>query len=522
LFQKIRDLSRNMAVYGLGDVAISVVNFLLIPLYVRYLTPADYGVLGLLGSVEVIAKIFFRWGLDGAFMRLYYDATDVAARRRLASTIFFFLLVTNGVLLAGALLLSPLLARSLFDTETHVGALQLVLVNMFVTGFTFIPFHVLRMEQRSVEFSALTFGRSVSTAVLRIVLIVGLGYGVLGVVLADVVVTAGVMLVLLRRFAGLIRPRVSRVLLRESLAFGLPRIPHAASQQIMSVGDKFLLAFFGVPLAQQGVYTMSVSFGLTQKLFLSAFEYAWAPFYYANAREPDAARLFAGVTTYGVAALALMTAGLSAIGGDLVVAMAGTAYREGADIVTWTAVGVLLQGLYLLTSIGLNIAKQTRYYPVATGLAAAVNVGLNFLWIPRYGILGAAWANAVCYGVQAAVAFHFSNRFFPIRYETGRLVRVLLSALLAAVVARLLPEMHPVAGVLVRGTTVVVVMGTALWMAGFFGAEELRVLRQLQLRPRRQRVVMPPADTTELAGEIVAADTPNAAAAVSGEPEDER
>jgi hypothetical protein len=53
---------------------------------------------------------------------------------------------------------------------------------------------------------------------------------------------------------------------------------------------------------------MGVSFGLTQKLFLSAFEYAWAPFYYANARQPDAGRLFASITTYGIAALALMTA----------------------------------------------------------------------------------------------------------------------------------------------------------------------------------------------------------------------
>ena len=47
------------------------------------------------------------------------------------------------------------------------------------------------------------------------------------------------------------------------------------------------------PIAEVGMYSMGVSFGLTQKLFLSAFEYAWAPFYYAAAREPGAAALFA-------------------------------------------------------------------------------------------------------------------------------------------------------------------------------------------------------------------------------------
>ena len=55
---------------------------------------------------------------------------------------------------------------------------------------------------------------------------------------------------------------------------------------------------------------MAVIFGLTQKLFLSAFESAWAPFYYATIREPDAPRVFRTVTTYGVAVLALLTAGI--------------------------------------------------------------------------------------------------------------------------------------------------------------------------------------------------------------------
>ena len=87
MLQKIRELSKNLAIYGLGDVAVSVINFLLLPIYVLYLSPEDYGALALLGSVEVIAKIFFRWGLDGSFMRFFYEYEDPLSRRRLASTI---------------------------------------------------------------------------------------------------------------------------------------------------------------------------------------------------------------------------------------------------------------------------------------------------------------------------------------------------------------------------------------------------------------------------------------------------
>ena len=163
MFQKIRELSRHLAIYGAGDVAIQALNFLLLPLYVQVLTPADYGVLALLASVEATVKLFFRWGVDGAFMRFWYDCGDDRARQRLASTLFFFLLATNGFLLILSVVLAPLVSARLLQSPGYTLALQLVLLNTFAIGFTFIPFHVLRMQGRAKEFSGLTLARSVST-----------------------------------------------------------------------------------------------------------------------------------------------------------------------------------------------------------------------------------------------------------------------------------------------------------------------------------------------------------------------
>jgi O-antigen/teichoic acid export membrane protein len=504
LAPKIRELGKQLAIYGAGDVAVSAINLLLLPLYVRFLNERDYGILGLLGAVEVIAKIVFRWGLDGSFMRFFYDHDDEAGRQRLASTIFFFLLIVNGALLLVTLVGSSWLARVAFDDPGAVLPLLLVLLNTFAIAFTFFPFHVLRIEQRSTEFSALAILRSVATVVLRLALVVGLRLGVLGVVIADFVVTTVLMAILARRFASLIRPAFSIGVLRQSLAFGLPRVPHAAAQQVIAVGDKFILAQFR-PIAEVGVYSMGVSFGLTQKLFLSAFEYAWAPFYYSAARERGAAALFATVTTYAVAALGLLTAGLSAVARDLLDVMTRGMFVQAAPIVAWTAVGVFLQGVYLLTSIGLNITKQTGYYPASTIAAAAANVGLNYALIPRYGMIGAAWANAAAYAVQAGLAFMFSQRVYPVRYEYGRLARAIAAAGFAFAAAVAIPAFPPAIGLLVRGTTVVGVYAALLWVLDFFKREELEVLsRLLAVRVRTPA----PGETTEFAGEIISADLP--------------
>src|SRR5258705_7252942 len=131
---------------------------------------------------------------------------------------------------------------------------------------------------------------------------------------------------------------------------------------------------------------MAVSFGMKQKLFLSAFESAWAPFYYQTIHETDAPGIFRMVTTYGIAVLALLTAGLSAVGRDAAEAMThgrflapdDPRWNDVATVITWTAIGVVLQGVYLLNPIGLKITKKTPYYPVATVTAAATKIRLKF------------------------------------------------------------------------------------------------------------------------------------------------
>jgi O-antigen/teichoic acid export membrane protein len=499
---RIRELSKGLAIYGMGDVAIQIVNFLLLPLYVQYLTRADYGIIALLAAIEAPAKLAFRWGVDGAFMRFWYDCDDDGERQELASTLFFFLLAINGTLLLASLAIAPLVSERLFDHPGYTLALQLVLLNTFAIGFTFIPFHVLRMQNKPGEYSALALARSVATLILRLVLIVGFGYGVMGIVISDIVVTVLLMVVMLRWFAPLIRLTFSRMVLRRALAFGLPRVPHGFALQIMAVADRFILQKFR-SVGEIGAYSMGVTFGLIPKIALAAFESAWAPFYYATAREPGAQKVFTTVTTYGIAVLALMTAGLSAIAPDLLAVMTGGQFVDAAAVVSWTALGVFFYGIYLLTSIGLNITSHTRYYPVSTMIGAAANVGLNLALIPTYGMVGAAWANAAAYALQSGIAYHYSQRFYPINYERGRIARAVGAALFAYAVAVTLPPMSPLAGLFARGLAVGIVMFGLLGITGFFHPDELRRLNSLRLKRRRPEAAVAPAVTTEMAGEIV-------------------
>jgi O-antigen/teichoic acid export membrane protein len=506
--QHIAHLFRGLAIYGVGDVATSIISLLLLPIFIRYLSPEEYGVITMLLSIEAVTKVAFRWGVDTAFMRLYYDCANERARQRLASTVFLFLAAANGSILMVALLLSNWLSAHLLGSAHQSALIGLTLTNTFVAGFFFIPFQVLRINGRAREFISLNIARSMGTVAARLLLVVWAGLGVLGIVLADVLVTTILAAAMIRHFVPLIRPVFSKPVLREILGFGLPRVPHSVAHQIIGFADRYFLKFYQ-GLSDVGVYSIGATFGLALKLFLSAFEAAWTPLFLGVMHETGARRIYATLSTYVVAALVLLVTGLCALAPDVVHLMTTPRYYAAAGVTPWIALGVTCQGFYLVGSIGLIIAKRTKFYPVATGLAAVVSLAANLFLIPRFGILGAAWANLLAYATLAVVTSTFSWRVYPIPYEWGRLLRIALAGALSYVVAaRGVPaSLPPLVGLLARGFATVVAYLGILYVSGCFHPGELQALRSLRARVLSRKPAEPAVPTpteSEMAGEIVA------------------
>src|SRR5476651_2733169 len=101
----VRRISRQLIAYGTADVMALAVNFLLLPIYTRVLSPREYGALALLLVCEAFLKVVNRWGLDASFLRFYYEYPTEDERKTLAATVGGFTAVANGaiaLLLIGA------------------------------------------------------------------------------------------------------------------------------------------------------------------------------------------------------------------------------------------------------------------------------------------------------------------------------------------------------------------------------------------------------------------------------------
>jgi O-antigen/teichoic acid export membrane protein len=483
-----KHLTKGVAIYGAGDAAVTIVNFLLLPIYVKsgFLTAADFGALALIQSLEAYAKVVNRWGLDGAFMRFYNERAEGLPRQRMTSTILGFMAAANGATLAAALVGAGLMARAIKLDPAYLLALRLMLVNMFVMSFTFVPFHVMRLRNQAATFSAFTLARSTGTILLRIGLIIGLRQGIGGAYLADLLVTMVLVPLMWPWLRPLLTSSLSMAELRTTLRFGLPRLPHGLASQTLDGYPKLLLGQ-NVAGPQLGVYQNGVTLGTGVAFFKNAFETAFAPFYYATARQPNAKEVFSKMATYGVAVLVLIVAGTIAVARDVILVMLKPEYLDALPVVPLVAVAFGLQGVYQLTSIGLNLTSRTEFYSVSTLSAAGVSVAAGLWLVPHYGVTGAAVTVLVSYATQVGVGTVLARRVYPMQYEAGRLARVVIAGVLSALVALwAVPDMPPMAGLLVRGAVTVLVYVGLLVATGFFRPTERAFLREMIARLRQR------------------------------------
>ena len=491
-----KHLTRGVAIYGAGDAIASVANFLLLGVYVRYdiLTTVDYGALALILSVETFAKVVARWGLDGAFMRFYLDRDDGRPRRLMTSTLVWFMVVTNGVLLAAALLASRGLVARLSLDSRYLPAMRLMFINIALVSFTFVPLHSMRMRKEAATYSAFTFGRSAGQVILRIGLVIGLRLGITGMYLTDIILTVTLLLLMMPWFRPLVGWMFSMGELRQSLRFALPRLPAGLASQALDSAPKIILGKH-FSASDVGIYQNGTTLGTAVAFFKSAFETAWAPFYYETARTPEAKGVFSKMATYGVAVIVLLVAGTIAVARDVILVVLKPEYLAALHVVPLIAVAIGLQGIYQLTSIGLNLSKRTEFYSASTLTAAAVGVGSGLWLIPRFGVVGAAVAVVLAYATQAVIAFTLAQRLYPVNYEKARLARIVAAGGLSAVAGLMLPALPPVAGLLARGTMTVISYVALLWASGFFRPTERAFVREMIARVRRRGAAAGPPST---------------------------
>jgi len=472
----LRRLAGHSAIYGAADVLPYAVNFLLVPVFTRYLTAADYGVLALLAFLNAPLKIALRMGVDAGFFRIHYELETEDDRRRLAGTVVAFSTLVTLLVVAVTMPAAPLVSDLLSsDAPPPAQWVRLIVADLALGCLAIVPQALLRIQGRAHVFTALALGRHGVGIAFKVALLAA-GWGVEGVLWSDLVATA---LFVLAQLPILFRHTAlswSRTLLRRVLQFGLPKVPHGVFVQAQNLADRRILEAF-VTRDELGVYQMGYTFAGVAKFPISAFEQAWQPFVYAQVGGNGAPSTLARVGTYFFALFAGVGLGAALLGTEALKLMTPAHFHDAAAVIPVVVLAYVIHGFFLLTSIGIGIAKQARYYPLITLAAATANIAANFVLIPRWGLMGAAWATVLSYGVMAAVGLRISQRLYPLPVEWSRYARLALAAAATYAASRLAPT--AIVPAVAFKTVLLALFPAWLWALRFWTPAELDRLRRL-------------------------------------------
>jgi O-antigen/teichoic acid export membrane protein len=468
--QRLGELARHSAVYGLGSLVSRFIAVLLLPIYTRYLSPADYGLIETLIALSAILTVLLAAGVKSAFFRFYFDATDEAGQRRVIRTSFWFTMAMGTAgLLAGLALAGPI-SEVLFDTGEHADLVRAAFVGLWAHVNYEQMTSLFRVEQRSVAYLTATLINLGLTVGATLVLIVVLEKGPIGVIVGNftgtLVVYAG-LLAYRREQLGL---ELDRPLLREMNRFGMPLVPSALFLWALNFSDRFFLVKLAGP-REVGLYSIGVRVASAIILLLAAFRTAWPAFAYSIEDDREAARTYSYVLTYLVAITSWMALALGVLAPWLVQLLTTEDFYPAERVVAPLAFAAAAFGAYIVVVIGIGRARQTRSNWWITGAAAALNVALNIALIPEYGMMGAAVATIGAYGVLFLGMAWKAQRVFPVPYQWRRVATAFGAAVGLTIVGRMLDVPLGVAIALVA------VYPLVLLPLGFYLPEELRRLR---------------------------------------------
>ena len=429
-----RLLFKDSVIYGSGRALQKLLMALLLPLYTAFLTPADYGILGMVVTVTTFLDVFVTLGFDVAFSRFYFDDTSPEGRRKVVTNVFYVSTVYPAILIGTCAVIMPYLAPWLLGEEYSAGDWKyfvVALVTLFFTNLNDLPFHLLRLEHKPWRFTTYIFARIAVQIPLSVLFVAVYDWGAMGVLAANLFTAVALQIALLPIYVGKLNRLPEPKVLRPMLAFAVPALFTGLSFYWLKLSDRFFLLHYQGK-AEVGLYTVANSLAQPLYLVLMAFRMAWPQWHFSKLGDRALhKRLVARSSTYFLLLNGLALVLIGALLPLLTHVLLNERYWSVAPTTFVLSMSISIYGIYFIFWVGANVAKKNQMIPVFFAISSAVNIGLNFLFVPEYGMWAAAWNTVVGYTILAATIYFYSRRYYPIPYEWPRLVKLLGATVLA-------------------------------------------------------------------------------------------
>ncbi len=416
-----------------------VLALVLTPILTRILNPADYGIAELVLTVNSAIGIVGLFALPQALTVHYNDRQGAGWQRQLTGSVLALTLVLAAVIGLILYALAPAIAGYILGNQTYTLLFRLLgaTAPLGVLGTVLVTASQAALRVRwGMIFSVTTV---ICTAAGNLLFIVALRLGAMGLLLTPIVVGIVLSIVSLSIANSLIgRPRWPLVVML--LRSGAWLLPVTTSTWILQMVDRLFLAKHVSP-TELGYYAIAYKIAGLSYIVLSPLFSAWTPLALSMQGDPLAKERYADMSRYFVGLALMVVMGLSLFSTEILLVLTRPAYLPAAPYASVLSYVQVLSGIGVLLAAGALISKQLKALSGLVVAGAIVNIVLNFLLIPPYGVWGATIATLVGVAVPQVLLYLWLQQRYPIPYPIGRLLGALGIQIVLVLIALLLPPL---------------------------------------------------------------------------------
>jgi O-antigen/teichoic acid export membrane protein len=402
-------------IYGTGNVSVPLIGIVTLPIFTRFFDPSAFGIIEGIAMVSSIFTLFATLMLESSAQRSYYDykETEDFKRKVVISTALCALVLWNFIFFLVVLPNCNRIGGLLFGDETHGNLLFIALVTIPIMSLYRFLKEIFRLRNQPKKYTVYTVVSAVLTASGMILLVAVFDLGLFG----------------FPPLIGAIRKTVVFAVswdeLKKMLHYGLPLIPTSGSMWVLALSDRFFLLKL-TSLREVGLYAVGAKLSQILYLFVTAFGLAWSPFIlsiYSKDKEEEK-RIRGKITTYYIFALALLAVFITIVSKPVILLLTTREFLDAHKVIGILALATAASGATQALCTGINIARKTKYLAWYTFLAALLNITLNAILIPRFGMMGAAVATAVSYLLLCVLYYRKSQELYFSPYELNKILKI--------------------------------------------------------------------------------------------------
>ena len=414
------------SIYSIGSISQGALFVLLFPIYTSFLSPQDFGIIGLMSITVSVLTRFVSSPLNSAFTRFYY-----APEYREKSGILLFNLFLWALLIITCFAvifwrISEYLAGVLLQDRNLAHLLKIYALILFLQPFSSLFLCLLRMLERAKYFVFTSISSLLLSAGLTLYLLTVLKKGVLALIVGNLLSLIVTIIMVLPVFIKKSTFRLSRSTLIPPLKYAYPLLLSEYSNLLIQSGDRYVLRIFN-SVSTVGLYSFGYQIaGILQTALVTPLKQALQPVVLKQEEDPEAIRhlLRMGATYFYLIGCATCLL-ISLFSREILMLFARKEVFWAAWVIVPTITYSYVQhGLGNFVGWGMGLMKKSFHVSGIVLVAALVNIGLNFLFIPQWGMLGAAFATMLSYIVWNFLKAYYSAKFYDLHFEVGRLLHI--------------------------------------------------------------------------------------------------